>query len=87
MGFFIGGGLSMSFAQPQYLYAIIIVLPLLGLFLAWAAQRRQAALRRLGNPALIKRLGAQVNRTGRRWQTVLWCTRTTARPSQVSSAS
>ena len=66
------GELSMTFAQPQYLYAIILVLPLLGLFLAWAAQRRQAALRRLGNPALIERLGAQVNRPGRHWQTALW---------------
>jgi Ca-activated chloride channel family protein len=68
------GDLSMTFAQPQYLSAIIIVLPLIGLFLAWAARRRQAALRRLGNPALIERLGAQVNRPGRRWQTALWLT-------------
>lgn len=62
----------MSFAQPEYLTAIIIVLPLLGLFLAWAARQRQAALRRLGNPTLIERLGAQVNRPGRRWQAALW---------------
>ena len=62
----------MTFAQPQYLSAIIVVLPLIGLFLAWAARRRQAALRSLGNPTLIARLGAQVNRPGRRWQTALW---------------
>lgn len=62
----------MSFAEPQYLLAIIILLPALALFLVWAGRRRQAALARLGNPALIERLGAQVNRRGRRWQVGLW---------------
>ena len=62
----------MSFAQPQYLIAIVVLLPMLGLFLTWAARRRHAALARLGNPTLIERLGAQVNWRGRRWQIGLW---------------
>lgn len=61
----------MSIAQPQFLLAFIL-LPALLLFVIWATRRRQAALARLGDLPLIKRLSATVNWRGRRWQTRLW---------------
>jgi Ca-activated chloride channel family protein len=42
------------------------------LFVIWAARRHKAALARLGNPALVKRLSSSVNWRGRRWRTVVW---------------
>ncbi|MFZ2358464.1 MAG: VWA domain-containing protein [Anaerolineae bacterium] len=60
----------MTFANPQFLLALLLV-PAAGLFLLWAGRQRQAALARLGNPALIQRLSAVVNVRGRRWQAAL----------------
>ena len=62
----------MEFAKPFYLYAALILIPLTFLFLWWAEQRRQAAVTRLGNPALVQRISRSVNWRGRRWQTGLW---------------
>lgn len=64
----------MTFANPIYLYAGLIAVPLLGLFLLWASRRRQADLARLGNPTLVQRLSNSVNWRGRRWRNALWLT-------------
>jgi len=48
------------------------------LFVLWAARRREAALARLGNPDLVRRLTSSVNSRGRRWRTVLWFVALTA---------
>jgi Ca-activated chloride channel family protein len=61
----------MTFAKPLFLYGLIL-LPLMFLFVMWAARRREAALARLGNPSLVGRLSSSVNWRGRRWRTVLW---------------
>jgi len=61
----------MSFAQPHLLW-LLLLLPLAGLFWLWAGNRRREMLARLGDPALIERLSASVNRNGRRWQQRLW---------------
>lgn len=61
----------MTFAQPIFLYGLII-LPLIVLFLLWTRRRQRAALARLGNPALVRRLSQTVHWRGRRWRTVLW---------------
>ena len=61
----------MTFAQPLFLYALILI-PIVVLFLVWASRRRAAALARLGQPTLIERLSATVNWRGRRWQSRLW---------------
>ncbi|MFQ5577312.1 MAG: VWA domain-containing protein [Anaerolineae bacterium] len=61
----------MTFGHPQFLYGLILI-PAFALFLLWMSKRKQAALARLGNPALLNRLSQSVNRRGRRWQTGLW---------------
>ena len=61
----------MDFAQPVFLYALILV-PLAGLFLLWARHRRRADLARLGDPSLVLRLSNTVNWRGRRWRDALW---------------
>ena len=61
----------MTFAKPVFLYGLIL-LPLMGLFVLWAVRRRDAALARLGNPGLVRRLSGSVNWRGRRWRTILW---------------
>ena len=61
----------MTFAQPMFLF-VLILLPVMWLFLLWAGRRRATAIVRLGQPALLERLSAHVNWRGRRWQTRLW---------------
>jgi Ca-activated chloride channel family protein len=61
----------MTFAHPQVLTLLLLV-PLAGLFLAWAGRRRQTLLARLGDRALVQRLSANVNGRGRRWRAALW---------------
>jgi Ca-activated chloride channel family protein len=61
----------MTFARPFFLYALIL-LPLMGLFLAWTGRRRKAKLAQLGDPALMQRLSSTVNWRGRRWRDALW---------------
>ncbi len=60
----------MSFAQPLYLYALVLLLPLC-LFLLWAERRRSRALARLGDTLLMQQLSASLNRRARRWQSAL----------------
>ena len=67
----------MTFAEPVFIYGLIL-LPLMFLFVLWAAQRREAALARLGNPSLVRRLSSSVNWRGRRWRTALWFVALTA---------
>lgn len=61
----------MTFGAPAALAALLLI-PLLLLFLSWAARRRQAALDRLGAPAMVAALGASVNLRGRRLAVRLW---------------
>jgi Ca-activated chloride channel family protein len=44
----------------------------MALFFLGANRRREAALARLGNPGLVRRLSATVNWRGRRWRNLLW---------------
>ena len=60
----------MVFGNPQFLILLILV-PLAALFLLWASKQRSKALESLGEHALIKRLTANINWRGRRWQTAL----------------
>ncbi|UCG22878.1 MAG: VWA domain-containing protein, partial [Chloroflexota bacterium] len=60
----------MIFAYPIFLVGLILI-PAAALFLLWASGRQRSALARLGDPALIRRLSANINWRGRRWQTVL----------------
>ena len=62
----------MQFAQPQFLFIGLILIPVIGIFLLWAKSRQRKALDRLGNKALIDRLSANINWTGRRWRVGLW---------------
>jgi Ca-activated chloride channel family protein len=62
----------MTFANPFFLYGLIILLPVMALFFLWANRRREAALTRLGKPTLVQRLSATVNWRGRRWRNILW---------------
>ncbi len=59
----------MNFAYPQFLVGLILI-PLAGLFLLWASRQQRRALARLGDQNLIRRLSANINWRGRRWQTV-----------------
>lgn len=61
----------MTFAQPLFLAAFAL-LPFILLLMWWTERERKAALARLGNPALIRRLAATVNSSGRRWRSGLW---------------
>ena len=61
----------MAFAQPTYLYLLILV-PLNALLLLWAARRKRADVARLGTPALIAALSSGISTAARRWKTLLW---------------
>jgi len=61
----------MTFANPQFLWALLLV-PAVMLLLLFAERSRQAAVVRLGDPNLIKRLSRSVNWKGRKWQNRLW---------------
>jgi Ca-activated chloride channel family protein len=61
----------MQFAQPQFLLLGLILIPAAALFLLWAKRQQKKALGRLGDKTLIQRLSANINRSGRRWQTLL----------------
>ena len=61
----------MTFGAPQYLYALA-ALPALMLFLRWAWGRRTAALRRIGDPAIVGRLGLETGRLVRGVRLALW---------------
>ncbi len=61
----------MSFAKPVFLY-LLLFLPLLFLLLLWAERRRAWVLARLGEPHLIQQLTSSLNRSARRWKSMLW---------------
>lgn len=61
----------MTFGAPQYLWALA-ALPVLVGFVWWMSARRQASVLRIGDPALIERLSASVNRGARLRRAVLW---------------
>jgi Ca-activated chloride channel family protein len=61
----------MDFAEPVYLICFVPLLAL-GALLILLARRKEAAIIRLGAPQLIAKLSATVNRSGRRWQAILW---------------
>jgi Ca-activated chloride channel family protein len=60
----------MNFQYPQLLVGLLLV-PLSALFLLWAAKRQKRDLARLGDMTLIRRLSANINWRGRRWQKAL----------------
>jgi Ca-activated chloride channel family protein len=64
----------MQFAQPQFLLLGLILIPAAALFLLWAKRQQKKALNRLGDNRLIQRLSANINWSGRRWQTLLQLT-------------
>jgi Ca-activated chloride channel family protein len=64
----------MQFAQPQFLLLGLILIPAAALFLLWAKRQQKKALNRLGDQTLIQRLTANINWSGRRWQTLLQLT-------------
>lgn len=53
-----------TFANPQYLL-LLAVLPIAVGVVYWAVQNRSRMLERIGNPALVRRLTANVNTKGR----------------------
>lgn len=61
----------MTFGAPQYLWALA-ALPVLVGFVWWMSARRRASVLRIGDPALIERLSASVNRGARLRRAVLW---------------
>ncbi len=61
----------MSFAQPIFLYALVLV-PLALLFLVWAERERRKAIAKIGQPNLVARLASNVNLQGRFFKYALW---------------
>ena len=61
----------MTFGAPQFL-PLLAALPALALFLWWAWARRTAALRRIGDSALLERLGLPAGRGVRGFRLALW---------------
>ena len=61
----------MTFGSPQFLL-LLAALPTLALFLWWAWARRTAALRRIGDAALLERLGLAAGRRVRGLRLILW---------------
>ena len=61
----------MTFASPQFLFALV-ALPALVIFARWVLARRTAALLRIGDPVLIERLSSAGGRRMRLVRLVLW---------------
>ncbi len=61
----------MTFATPQFLFALAALLPLIA-FVRWALARRTAAVERIADPLLFERLSADVSRRMRLVRIVLW---------------
>lgn len=61
----------MTFGAPQYLWALAALPALVG-FVWWMSARRRASVLHIGDPALIERLSASVNRGARLRRAVLW---------------
>ena len=61
----------MTFGAPQYLWALA-ALPVLVGFVWWMSARRRTSVLRIGDPTLIERLSASINRGARLRRAVLW---------------
>ena len=61
----------MIFARPDMLYVLALI-PIMALFMVWAARRRRALLARLGDAGLINMLSMSIDWRGRRARNVLW---------------
>ncbi len=61
----------MTFGSPQFLY-LLAALPALGAFVWWALVRRREALRRIGDPSLVRRLSLSAGGRARSVRVVLW---------------
>ena len=61
----------MTFASPEFLFALV-VLPALVIFARWVWMRRAEALLRIGDPVLVDQLGAGGSRTMRLARLALW---------------
>jgi len=61
----------MTFGQPL-VFALLLLLPALAVFLLWREARRRTALRKLGDPQLVDLLMAQVSPARRFWRALLW---------------
>lgn len=61
----------MTFGAPQYLYALVL-LPVLVVFVRWAAGQRGAAVSKMGDPTLVERLSIAIDYRMRRWRVSLW---------------
>jgi Ca-activated chloride channel family protein len=57
----------MSFGQPQFLYALVL-LPVMAAFMALAARQRRLAILKIGDASLLDRLTSGISRRGRRWR-------------------
>ena len=62
---------QMSFGAPYMLFVLLAV-PVLAGFVWWAFRRRAAAIRRIGEPALVALLSAAANGPMRRIRLTLW---------------
>ncbi len=61
----------MILARPDMLYVLTLI-PIMALFMVWAARRRRAALARLGDAGLIDMLSMTIDWRGRRARNALW---------------
>ena len=61
----------MTFAAPQFLFALA-VLPVLMVFARWFSTRRAAAVSRIGDPVLVERLSTAASRRMRLARFALW---------------
>ena len=61
----------MTFAEPQILYFLVMI-PILALFVRWAAHIRKTDMHKLGDISLLKRLTPTINRKGRNHKILLW---------------
>ncbi len=61
----------MTFATPTFLFVGLILMLAAVALLLWARKKRASAVAQLGQPALVKRLMANINWRGRRWKTAL----------------
>ena len=66
----------MTFGEPQYLYALLL-LPALAAFVRWSLTLRTRAVQRIGDSSLAERLGADAGRMARAIRLVLWFVGTT----------
>ncbi len=61
----------MTFGSPHFLY-LLATLPALGAFVWWASLRRREAVRRIGDPELVRQLSLSAGGRARSIRVVLW---------------